>query len=156
MMSGKPLILFLWSAAALFVCLAEAAAQDVPPALDLPINPAVTQSNMGQTICMEGWTKSVRPPYFVTNRIKLAKLRAAGLPEADKSRFELDHLIPLSLGGAVADPRNLALESWDEAEQKDEIESCLSAEVCAGQLTLNQARQAIWEDWRSAGKFCQQ
>lgn len=153
-MGGKPIILSLSASAALFACLVTAAAQDVPPALDLPINPAVTQANIGQTICKEGWTKSVRPPYAFTNRIKLAKLRAAGLTEADKSRFELDHLIPLSLGGALADPRNLALEPWGEAEEKDEIESCLSAAVCAGRLTLDRARQAIWEDWRRAGGYC--
>jgi hypothetical protein len=26
------------------------------------INPAVTQANIGETICMKGWTKTVRPP----------------------------------------------------------------------------------------------
>ncbi len=132
----------------------SAHAQDVPPAIDLPLNPAVTQATIGDTICKEGWTKSVRPPYSLSHGIKLEKLRAAGLTEADKTRFELDHLIPIDLGGAVYNPNNLALEPWDEAKQKDAIEACLAAAVCSGMITLEAARQAIWDDWRGASRLC--
>jgi hypothetical protein len=128
---------------------------DAPPPLDLPVNPAVTQSTIQQTICAVGWTKTVRPAWAVTNKIKIEKLRQAGLTEADKSRFELDHLIPLALGGATRDPGNLALEPWSEATKKDVVEVCLSAMVCEGRVPLKLAQQAIWEDWRSAGKLCE-
>ena len=60
---------------------------------------------IGETVCVKGWTKTVRPPFSITNAIKLAKLRERGLTAAGKSRFELDHIIPLSLGGSPDDPR---------------------------------------------------
>ncbi len=129
-------------------------AQDVPPATDLPLNPAVTQATIGDTICKEGWTKTVRPSYSISHEIKLEKLRAAGLTEADETRFELDHLIPIDLGGAVYSPNNLALEPWEEAKKKDAIEACLAAAVCSGMITLDAARQAIWDDWRGASRLC--
>jgi hypothetical protein len=128
----------------------------VGPALaeDLPVNPAVTQETIGQTICVPGWTKTVRPPYTVSNAIKLEKLRAIGLTEADKSRFQLDHRIPLALGGAPSDPRNFQLEPWEEAGQKDAIEACLARAVCTGKITLDEARRRIWANWRETGKGC--
>ena len=122
---------------------------------DLPINPAVTQENIGETICIIGWTKTIRPRFKITNAIKLAKLHERGLTEADKSRFELDHRIPLALGGATDDPRNLQLQPWDEAEDKDAVESCLARAVCAGRLTLDEARRRIWSDWRATGEACE-
>jgi hypothetical protein len=127
---------------------------EAPPPLDLPVNPAVTQATIQNTICQTGWTKTVRPAGSTTNRIKIEKLRQAGLTEADKSRFELDHLIPLALGGATLEG-NLALEPWPEATKKDVVEVCLSAMVCEGKIPLKLAQQAIWEDWQAAGKLCQ-
>ena len=123
-------------------------------AASLPLNPDVTQQNVDETICVRGWTKTVRPPFEVTNAIKLKKLRERGLTEADKSRFELDHVIPLALGGAPDDPRNLRLEPWPEADRKDGVEACLAHAVCAGRIPLNEARRRIWKDWRAAGKAC--
>jgi len=123
-------------------------------AASLPLNPDVTQETIDETICVRGWTKTVRPPFEVTNAIKLAKLRERGLTEADKSRFELDHVIPLALGGAPDAPRNLRLEPWPEADRKDGVEACLAHAVCAGRISLNEARRRIWKDWRAAGKAC--
>ncbi|WP_442756728.1 hypothetical protein ACNHKD_09120 [Methylocystis sp. JAN1] len=134
--------------------LASAAASLPAVAEDLPLNPAVTQATIEDTICVQGWTKTVRPPYAVSNAIKLAKLRAVGLTEADRTRFQLDHKIPLALGGAPSDPRNFQLEPWEEAGDKDKIEACLARAVCAGRLTLDEARQRIWRDWHEAGKAC--
>ena len=93
---------------------------------DLPLNTAVAQENIGETICAPGWTKIIRPPFKVTNATKLAKLGERGLTAADKSPFELDHIIPLALGGAPGAPRNLALQPWPEAEDKDAVEACLA------------------------------
>ena len=121
---------------------------------DLPLNPAVTQETISVTVCVPGWTKTVRPRFKVTNAIKLAKLRELGLTEADRSRFELDHIIPLALGGAPDDLRNFQLEPWGEAEEKDAIEACLVRAVCAGKITLDEARRRIWSDWRHVGADC--
>jgi len=122
---------------------------------DLPLNPAVTQETIATTICVPGWTKAVRPSARYTARIKIKLIRELEIPEELLVDFELDHRIPLALGGAPSEPRNLELQPWDEAGEKDRIETCLSRAVCAGTVTLDEARQRIWQDWRTAGEVCQ-
>jgi hypothetical protein len=124
-------------------------------AADLPINPAVTQETIATTICAPGWTKAVRPSARYTARIKIKLIRELEIPEELLVDFELDHRIPLALGGAPSEPRNLELQPWDEAGEKDQIETCLSRAVCAGTITLDEARRRIWADWRAAGQICQ-
>jgi hypothetical protein len=122
---------------------------------DMPLNPAVTQPTIEATICSPGWTKTVRPSPRYTNRIKIKLIRELEIPEDLLVDFELDHRIPLALGGAPSDERNLELQPWDEAGEKDRIETCLSRAVCAGSITLDEARRRIWTDWRAVGKVCQ-
>jgi hypothetical protein len=122
---------------------------------DLPINPAVTQETIVTTICAPGWSKTVRPSARYTARIKIKLIRELEIPEEMLVDFELDHRIPLALGGAPSDERNLELQPWDEAGEKDRIETCLSRAVCAGTTTLDEARQRMWQDWRTAGEACQ-
>ena len=77
-----------------------------------------------------------------------------GLPLELIGDFQLDHKLPLSLGGSPDDPRNLVLQDQDEAEEKDAVERCLPAAVCAGAVDLYQAQQVMWRDWRSARRLC--
>ena len=117
-------------------------------------NPAVTQSTIAGTICRRGWTATVRPPESVTEPEKLASLRAYA--ESGASRYEYDHLVPLELGGAVNDPRNL----WPEPDYarregfylnpKDRVETKLKQLVCSGQITLAAAQRQIAADWVAA------
>ena len=119
------------------------------------LNPAVTQSTIDSTICRRGWTRTVRPAVSVTEPEKLASMRAYGDRQAP-SRYEYDHLVPLELGGAVNDPRNL----WPEPDYtgatgfyrnpKDELENALKHLVCDGRVSLPQAQRAIAADWVSA------
>jgi hypothetical protein len=113
----------------------------VAPAIaeELPLNPAVTQATIGGTICKPGWTKTIRPPLRVTDQIKRDKLRAAGWTDADKKRFELDYIIPLSLGGAPNDPKNFQLEPGNEVVEKEALEACLPRLVCERRLMLDEA-----------------
>lgn len=121
---------------------------------ELPINPAVAQDTIAATICVPGWTKTIRPPASYTNRIKIRLLHELELPEELLVDFELDHRIPLALGGAPTDPRNLELQPWDEASEKDAVEGCLARAVCAGKVGLDEARRRIWRDWRRVGLGC--
>ena len=123
-------------------------------AADLPTNPAVTQETLATTICAPAWTKTIRPSVWETGRIKIKLIRELELPEELLTDFELDHRIPLALGGAPSDPRNLELQPWDEAGDKGAVEACLSRAVCAGKIGLNEARRRIWGDWRHAGAGC--
>jgi hypothetical protein len=120
----------------------------------LSVNPDVTQATIGQTICQGGWTRTVRPYVSTMKQIKAEMLAAIGEPIERRNQYELDHKIPLALGGAVIDRRNLALQPIDEAREKDAIEVCLSSLVCQGKIELEDAQSAIWEDWRKAGELC--
>jgi hypothetical protein len=119
------------------------------------INPAVSQSTIATTICVPGWTRSVRPPYDYTRQLKRALMEAAGYPDRHLSHYELDHVIPLDLGGAPADPRNLWLQprnppdGWT-ALKKDRLEAALAQRVCADRLPLDTARAAIARNWHEA------
>jgi hypothetical protein len=74
------------------------------------------------------------------------------LPTGPHPQFEIDHLIPLCLGGADSDlnlwpqPRRLLEPEWS-AEKKDELEARLCQMVCGGELTVKQAQSEIAEDW---------
>jgi hypothetical protein len=113
------------------------------------LNPAVTQTTIEQTICRDGWTDTVRPPESVTEPEKQASIAAYG-DTGPTSAYEFDHLVPLELGGAVNDPRNLWPEPGSSPNPKDAVEDELNGEVCDGQLTLLQAQRAIATDWLTA------
>ncbi len=114
-------------------------------------NPAVTQANIHDTICRAGWTATVRPPVTVTDKIKAASARAYGLG-AD-ARGELDHEIPLELGGdpgSLTDVANLWFEVGPIPNPKDGIENTLNHATCAGLITLATAQTAIDHSWPTA------
>ena len=104
------------------------------------LNLDVTQATIATTICVQGWTRTVRPPTEYTNALKLRQMRAYG-ETGPPSGFQEDHLISLELGGHPTDPRNLWPEPYPRAAQVDAIENELNAQVCSGSLTLAQAQQ---------------
>lgn len=117
------------------------------------LNSDVTQSTLSQTICKSGYTRTVRPSSTFTGAIKRRLLRERQLNEEDGSDYELDHVIPLALGGNPRSLKNLGLQPWngsDGAKRKDRLEVKLQCLVCAGDVPLEEAREAIWTDWRSA------
>ncbi len=136
----------------------SALAGDLPDPRVTPgsTNPQVTQENIQQTICVPGFTKSVRPHADYTNRIKRIQLDG-DYSAADKRPhyYEEDHLIPLSLGGNPTDVRNLWVQSrkseWS-AEKKDQLEFLLHRLVCRGEVSLQNAQSEIATDWIAAYK----
>lgn len=111
-------------------------------------NPAVTQANIRSTICSSGWTKTVRPPTSLTDRMKKQSDQSYGL--ATSASGEYDHLISLELGGAPSDPRNLWVEPGKIPNPKDAVENKLNDAVCTGLVPLATAQQAIAHDWVTA------
>jgi len=110
------------------------------------LNPQVTQATIGRTICRRGWTSTVRPPESVTEPEKLASLRAYGA-RGPASDYEYDHFVPLELGGATNDPRNLWPEPGASPNPKDAVEDELNRAVCDERMTLAQAQHAIVTNW---------
>lgn len=111
------------------------------------VNPAVTQATINQTICVAGYTKTIRPSESITEPEKLASMAAYGDADRSPSDFEYDHLVSLELGGAVNDPRNLWPESGASPNPKDPVENTLRRMVCDGQIPLAQAQHIIATDW---------
>jgi hypothetical protein len=110
------------------------------------IDPTVTQANIDSTICRYGYTDRVRPPEWITEPEKHASLASYG-DTAPIYEYEYDHLVPLELGGARNDPRNLWPEPGPSPNPKDELEDRLHQLVCDGQVTLVAAQLAIARNW---------
>ncbi|GAA2745525.1 hypothetical protein [Kitasatospora cinereorecta] len=106
-------------------------------------NPAVTQDTIQSTICVSGWTATVRPPASYTEPLKKAQLAASGRADQDPSHYQEDHIVPLELGGAPRDPANLRPVPQAAADRDDGLENSLHADVCAGRTTLADAQQQI-------------
>ena len=104
------------------------------------LNPAVTQATIRRTICLHGWTKTVRPAVSYTNALKVKQMREYG-EAGDLADYQEDHLISLELGGAPADPRNLWPEPYPRAATVDAIENDLNEKVCTGAISLADAQR---------------
>ena len=104
------------------------------------LNPDVTQATIGSTICVPGWTKTVRPPSSYTHALELRQLAEYG-ESGPTSNFQEDHFISLELGGAPTDPRNLWPEPQPRAGQVDRIENQLNHDVCSGKISLAEGRR---------------
>ncbi|MGI0047136.1 MAG: carboxypeptidase-like regulatory domain-containing protein [Nitrosotalea sp.] len=112
-------------------------------------DPRVTQDNIQSTICVSGYTQTVRPSTSVTDPIKIESMKAYGYTDSP-SNYELDHLIPLELGGAPADIKNLWPEPYYTtitAYNKDGLENYLHDQVCSGTIDLKTAQNEIATNW---------
>jgi hypothetical protein len=106
------------------------------------LNRAVRQSTIRKTICKRGWTKKIRPPVSYTNALKLEQMALYG-ETGSPSDYEEDHLIPLELGGAPRNPRNLWPEPRAQSKVCDPFETELKRAVCYRVLSLTKARLTI-------------
>jgi hypothetical protein len=71
-----------------------------------------------------------------------------------RGAFEVDHLIPLELGGD-----NTIANLWPEAaeptpgfHEKDKVENYLHRQVCSGAMSLADAQRQIATDWLKVWK----
>jgi len=117
------------------------------------INPEITQENIAETVCMPGYTKTIRPPTSYTEKLKQRQMGELRLGRTSRDYRE-DHLVPLCVGGAPRDPRNLWPQPmtgrWSAAV-KDQLEASVCRQVCRGDITLKEG-QAIFLrlDWTKA------
>jgi hypothetical protein len=107
-------------------------------------DPSLTKA----VLCSPGYrTTSYRPPADETDKAKYNVVEPAyGLNNVSG---ELDHLIPLELGGSN-NLSNLWVEPGKIPNPKDKIETTLHARVCAGAISLRTAQLAIARDWTTA------
>jgi hypothetical protein len=121
-----------------------------PPFTPGVADPRVTQANIHSTICVSGYTKTVRNVSAATKREVFAEY---GIADPTPGAYEVDHLISLELGGSN-DIGNLWPEPYsgaDNAHDKDTIENRLHSQVCSGTLSLTQAQYEIVHWWEYGG-----
>jgi hypothetical protein len=122
------------------------------------IDTTVTQNSINDTICVSGYTQTVRSSVSYTEPLKIQLMQSYGFSDS-LSNYELDHLIPLEVGGAPSAVKNL----WPEPRygepnsiEKDRFENYLHDQVCSGVMNLQEAQKEIstnWFDyWDKAGR----
>jgi hypothetical protein len=89
------------------------------------LNPAVTQQTIAATVCVAGWTASIRPR----------------LPT--RPGFQHDHVVSLVLGGSPTDGANLWFQPLAQARLDDVVETLLARLVCKREMTLAVAQRII-------------
>lgn len=124
------------------------AAHVLPDDLVAPgvFNPYVTPQTQAATICVHGWTATVRPPTSFTDKLRAAQTPPGFMP----GDGEEDHRLSIEDGGAPADPKNLWWMTYADrygARVKDVLETKLARRVCAGTLPLSEARAALMGNW---------
>lgn len=100
-----------------------------------------------EKICVSGYSKSVRS---VSTKLRKQLFAAYGVAYPPASgAYELDHLIPLAIGGDNS-AANLFPESAEPKpgfKEKDVVEVYLQEEVCAGRIDLAAAQRQVAADW---------
>lgn len=113
------------------------------------LNSDVRPDTLHEPICIPGYTKAVRPSTYYTDGVKRKLLRERGLDEgATASQFELDHIIPLALGGHPRHLANLELHPWagvGGARHKDRLEVKLQCLVCSCPSTRRYCSAGDWQ-----------
>ena len=95
------------------------------------------------------------PAWLIPAPVQENVLREYGITSSQSKDYQLDYLIPPSLGG-TAEIQNLWPEpysnlSWN-AHVKDELETRLRHLVCEGKVSLPEAQRDISGDWTRAYK----
>jgi hypothetical protein len=131
----------------------------------------VTQTTIQETICVPAYIETVRPSIAYTDPIKDKMFAERHLPGRVQN-YELDHLVPLDLGGHPMSPQNLWMEPYGDvkhpllstdkwpddgsilpgAHQKEEVDATLKKQVCEGKITLKEAQDKIRTDWYAVYK----
>jgi hypothetical protein len=127
---------------------------------DASLTPGAVVTGDIAVICRQGYATSVRPEGALWRRLKEEAYDRYGLPRGHRSRtdgygirhpaYEVDHLIPLELGGSPTDIRNIWPQPIEAAVKKDRVENELHDFVCNGRMSLTQAQSAIARDWETA------
>ena len=155
----KPLPPRLSVLAAVLLALVAIPARGQQPASSPPVLPdpkltpgdAISQVNLAD-IQVKGYSATVRD---VPIAVKRAVYASYGIAHWVTGEYEVDHLIPLSLGGSNSTknlwPESYMTEPWN-AHTKDQLEYRLLTLVRAGKVDLKVAQHDIATNWVAAYK----
>lgn len=122
------------------------ASGSTPPLPDQKLTPGLTNPALTKdVVCKRGF--STKPYRAVSVDEKREVYRRYGLSYPQPSgAYEVDHLIPLEIGGAN-DLTNLWPEPAPSFHTKDSLENVLHKDVCLGQLDLADAQKRVAANW---------
>jgi hypothetical protein len=127
----------------LFLAHAVFAQQPTPLLPDPKLTPGDTFEVTAQDVCVPGYAKKVRA---VPAWLKRQAYAEYGITEYKTRDYEVDHLIPLSLGGSNSIrnlwPQSTKTSPWN-SYVKDALERKLHKLVCAGQLDIKTAQRGL-------------
>lgn len=116
---------------------------------DPACTPGGVLTGSAEQVCTPGYAGSVRD---VPQAQKEAIYDAYGITSRAPGQYQVDHLIPLSLGGS-----NENANLWPQPgtprpgyEEKNALARYLHGEVCDGDMTLSEAQRRIATDWVAA------
>lgn len=114
---------------------------------DPAVTPGAIRTIDADAVCNGGSTKQFR---HTTSAMKKQVCAAYGVKHCPKAKaMELDHLLPLELGGADK-IENLWVQPAPEFHWKDDLENVLHSKVCkTKEIELALAQQCIVADWAS-------
>lgn len=118
------------------------------------IDSNVTQDNIDETICVSGYSASVRPSSYKTGKMKLVSMEEYGYTDSP-SNYEYDHEIPLEISGCPLCEENLWPEPYAGvygARTKDKLENELHHRVCNNEMLLKDAQDCIAQNWIECGR----
>lgn len=140
---------------ALALCNTPLLAGDLPkPELTPGVtDPEVTQANLKESVCKHThftWTEAHQPPASYLEEAGRDLIREYGYTDTQLKHYQIDHLIPLSLGGHPTDRKNLwpqpLVAKWS-ARRKDYFEEMLHGKVCRGEISLSDAQNLFRTNW---------
>ena len=126
------------------------AAADSQFALPNPnLTPGLAATRDASQVCSKSYARSHRPARDEAWRALVRTVRRQyAIRYGTYREYVIDHLVPLELGGAGEDARNVWPEPIDDSHLKDRVEDALHRAVCEGHLPLAQAQNEIARDWR--------
>jgi hypothetical protein len=152
----------LLSALALFACHAssEAAPADGAPLQGEAARAhCVARGELPDSACTPGaaepltreqlCSRSTRERRHVSEATKRAVLASYGVPWSARGGYEVDHRVPLCVGGSN-DVANLWAQPSPSYEAKDRVEAHVCRAICAETMTAEEGQRVFLGDWRSA------
>ena len=116
---------------------------------DPTCSPGDILSSNTSVICVTGYTATVRN---VSEKKKNGVYAAYGVVNRTTGEYEMDHIIPLELGGSN-EVKNLFPEPADPHpgfHEKDKVENWLHDQVCNHGMPIEYAQTLIAKNWTMA------
>lgn len=126
------------------------AAAQIPVLPDSKLTPGAVLTTDSKLICEAGYVKEIKA---VAPEITAAVYKSYGITTQNTSKYQLDFLVPLELGGASV-ARNLWPQSTKtsplNAALKDKLDAKLHELACTGKVSFADAQQAVSQNWAAA------